>query len=569
MKEVIVQKDAVIDMRDGVRLAADIYRPSGSGCFPVLLQRTAYGKNNQTSSTMLNAIRAAEEGYVVVIADSRGRYSSEGVWEPFVCEIDDGFDTVEWCAAQPWSDGNVGMYGMSYVGATQWLAAIAAPPHLRCIFPVMTAADYKDGWVYQGGAFSLAFTSAWTAQFLAIPQLGRLGLTADQRGAEEARLMGNIERLRRSVSHLPLVDLPMLAAARLAPYFYDWLRRPDRDSYWELINISAHHDRISVPAFNLGGWYDLFVAGPPRNFAGLREKAASETARKGQKLVMGPWTHNSPSIAVAGERNFGFDATVVLEDLQLRWFDHWLKGKDTGLLGEPPVRIYVMGDGWRDEADWPPPGVEYRDYFLHSGGRANSLNGDGTLSLEPPKPGEPPDIYLYNPLNPVGTVGGGGVWDQRSVEQRVDVLVYSTSPLNEAVEVTGPVKLFLNAASTATDTDFYAKLLDVAPSGYAQNLCEGILRARYRDSPFHSVPLEAGRPYEVEVDMLVTSNRFLPGHAIRLEVTSSCFPRFDRNTNTGERVAEGTATVPAVQTVFHDGTRPSRLVLPTVRARRG
>src|SRR5262249_39165432 len=382
---------------------------------------------------------------------------------PFRSESQDGFDTVEWCAAQPWSSGKVGMYGMSYVGATQWLAAIAAPPHLVTLFPVMTAADYHDGWIYQGGALSLAFATAWTAQFLAIPQLDRLGLSLHERQAEEARLMQALERLRKPLSHLPLAELPLLRREGLAPYYYDWLAHPDGDEYWQRWSILAHHAQIRVPAFNLGGWYDLFLAGPPRNFAGLRERAATEAARKGQRLLLGPWTHNSPSLAVAGDMNFGWAATLSADDLQLRWFDYWLREIDNGIMDEPPVRIYVMGEGWRDEQEWPLARTRYVPFFLHSNGRANSLDGDGWLRQDPPG-AESPDVFLYNPQNPVPTVGAGGVADQRSVERRTDVLVYSTPPLSQPLEVTGPVRVILYASSSAPDTDFTAKLIDVAPT---------------------------------------------------------------------------------------------------------
>jgi len=551
-------------MRDSVLLSADVFRPSPRGRYPVLLQRTPYGKGQaQIAFNILNPIRAAEAGYVVVIQDTRGRYASEGEFAPFLYESQDGFDTVEWCAAQSWSNGKVGMYGMSYVGATQWLAAIAAPPHLVAIFPAMTAADYHGGWIYQGGALSLAFSTAWTAQFLAVSQIARLGLSLEERRTEEARLMQALERLRKTLSHLPLAELPLLRRDGLAPYYYDWIAHPDGDQYWQRWSTLAHHDRVTVPAFNLGGWYDLFLAGPPRNFAGLRERAATEAARTGQRLIMGPWTHNLPSIAVAGEMNFGWAATLCVEDLQLRWFDYWLKEIDNGIIDEPPVRLYVMGDGWRDEQEWPLARTQYVPFYLHSGGRANSLEGDGWLSRDP-SGSEPTDIFLYNPQNPVPTIGAGGVYDQRPVERRLDVLLYSTLPLPEPIEVTGPATVILYASSAALDTDFTAKLVDVAPNGYARNLCEGIMRARYRNSPTRPELLEPEQPYKFTIDLLVTSNLFRAGHQIRLEISSSNFPRFDRNPNTGEPAGTARRTQPAMQTVYHDTQHPSHILLPVI-----
>lgn len=559
MTDILINKDVPVPMRDGVRLFADVFRPNQPGRHPVLLLRTAYGKATQMTSTMLNPLRAVEEGYVVVVQDSRGRYTSDGEYEPFFCEIDDGYDTVEWCAEQEWSNGRVGMYGMSYVGATQWLAAISAPPHLVCIFPVMTAADYFDGWVYQGGAMYLSFTASWAAQFLAIPQLERLGLPADERQAEEAKIMASLARLRRTLSHLPLSSLPWFEREGLAPYYAEWLRHPAFDDYWQRASISHNHSAITVPAYSFGGWYDLFVAGPPRNFAGLTEKAATETARSGQKLLIGPWTHNSPAIAQVGERNFGPEATLVLEDLQLRWFEYWLKQVDNGIMAEPPVRLYVMNEGWRDEQEWPLARTRSTPLYLKSAGRANSLDGDGTLEFEKPS-SSAPDVYLYNPSIPTPTIGAAGVVDQRPVERRLDVLVYSTPPLKEAVEVTGPVSMVLYASSSAPDTDFTAKLVDVAPDGYAANLCDGIVRV----SKALPGPLEPGLVYELHIDMLVTSNLFRAGHRIRVEVASANFPRYSRNPNTGEQAECATQMQTALQTVYHDAIHPSHLLLPVI-----
>ncbi|MGH2584396.1 MAG: CocE/NonD family hydrolase, partial [Dehalococcoidia bacterium] len=374
---------------------------------------------------------------------------------------------------------------------------------------------------------------------------------------------GQIERLRRSLSHLPLRDLPMLARPGLAPYFQDWIAHPDADAYWQQVSISAHHDRVTVPAFNLGGWYDLFVAGPPRNYTGVRTRGATEAARAGSRLLVGPWTHNNPSIAQVGEINFGFGATLNVEDLQLRWFDYWLREIDNGMAEEPPVRIYVMGEGWRNEQEWPLARTQYTPFYIHSGGRAHSLDGDGKLSRDPPA-AEPPDVFLYNPVHPVPTIGAAGIADQRAVERRTDVLIYTSPPLTEPLEVTGPVQVVLWASSSAVDTDFTAKLVDVAPSGYARNLCEGILRAHYRNSSARPELLEPGRPYELTIDLLVTSNLFQAGHQIRLEISSSNFPRFDRNPNTGEPAGTACELRPAVQTVYHDGDHPTHILLPVI-----
>jgi putative CocE/NonD family hydrolase len=456
------------------------------------------------------------------------------------------------------------MYGMSYVGATQWLAAISSPPHLECIFPVMTAADYWDGWIYQGGAMYLSFAAAWAVQFLAIPQLERLGLSADERKAEEAKIMESLGRLRRTLSHVPLSELPWFEREGLAPYYREWMEHPSFDEYWQRVSIAGNHSKVTVPAFAMGGWYDLFLAGPLRNFEGLRKGAANEAARNGQKLLVGPWTHNSPSIAQVGERNFGLDATLVLEDLQLRWFERWLKQVDNGIDREPPVRLYVMNQGWRDEEEFPIARTQYTPLYIESNGRANGLDGDGRLSFRKPERAQTADVFLSNPASPTPTIGAAGIVDQRPVERRLDVLVYSTPPLTEPVEVTGPVSMVLYASTSAPDTDFTAKLVDVAPDGYATNLCDGIVRASYRDSKTEPTPLTPDRVYEFHIDMLYTANLFQAGHRIRVEVASGNFPRYSRNPNTGQQAECATEMRPALQTVYHDPARPSHLILPVI-----
>jgi hypothetical protein len=566
MSDIIAVTGIPVPMRDGARLYADVFRPARANRSPVLLQRTPYGRA-QGRATFMDPIRAVEAGYAVVIQEARGCFASDGNFAPFLYETDDGFDTVEWCAAQPWSDGKVGMYGVSYAGATQWLAAIARPPHLTAICPVMTAGDYHDGWVYQGGALRLAFVASWVAQFLAIPNLRRSGLAPDQVRAEETQIMRGLERLGRTLSYLPLKELPLLKWEGLAPYFYEWLKHPDGDAYWERWNILAHHDRIDVPALNVGGWFDLFASGPPRNFSGLQQQAAAESRRNVQRLIIGPWVHSWPPSVVAGEVNFGWEASLVGEDIALRWFDYWLREIDNGLLEEPPVRIYVMGSGWRDEDEWPLKRTEYTRFYLQSDGRANGLSGNGRLSRDDPGP-DSPDLFIYNPLYPVRTLGAAGIFDQRKAEIRSDVLVYSTPPLAEPMEVTGPVVVKLYASSSALDTDFTAKLVDVAPNGFASNLSDGIVRARYRNSPTVSELLVPSQPTEFTIDLDPTSNLFRAGHRVRLDISSSNFPKFDRNPNTGEPAAEARLTQPAIQTIYHDAERPSHVILPVIPSTR-
>ena len=571
-----VESNVPVPMRDGTVLNADVYAPAGSGPFPVLLQRTPYDKTTPLTMGMLDPLKAARHGFAVVIQDTRGRHTSQGEFYAFLDDIDDGYDTVEWAAAQPWSSGKVGMYGCSYVGATQWLAAMATPPHLTAMAPNVTGSNYHEGWTYQGGAFELGFNVAWTLTSLTLANSGNLsatrGLTADRR----QRLVDAVDTMDEAFKVLPFREFPHLQG--LADYFYDWLDHPEYDEYWKRLCIEEAHPTIGVPAYNLGGWYDIFLGGTLRNFMGMRAKGATEKARRGQKLLIGAWPHGARGTSLAGSYYFGQASdslSIDMDGIHLRWFDHWLKGIDNGIMGEPPVRIFVMGDNvWREEDEWPLSRARGTKYYLHSSGKANSLHGNGVLSTRPPGE-EPPDAFLYNPLDPVPTRGGAlagsspywvptGAFDQRGVESREDVLVYSTPPLDTDVEVTGHITVSLWAATSATDTDFTAKLVDVDDDGTARNLTDGIIRARYRDSSTTPSLVEPGRAYSYTIDLWATSNVFKRGHRIRLEISSSNFPRFDRNGNTGTPVAVDGAPQPALQTVLHDPQHPSHVTLPVV-----
>ena len=483
---------------------------------------------------------------------------------------------MEWAAAQPWSSGRVGMYGASYVGATQWLATLSRPPHLAAIVPNVTASDYHDGWTYQGGAFELGFNVSWTMLQLTLANFRNLSSRMTIAPERQQQLIDAIDGMESSFRSLPLKDFPPLANG-LATYFYDWLAHPDYDDYWKQLCIEENHHQLSVPAYNIGGWYDIFLGGTIRNYLGMREKAATEDARRGQRLLIGPWQHGSRGTSLVGDHYFGLaaDAAAVdLDGIHFRWFDYWLKGIANGLLDDPPVRIFVMGDNaWRDEAEWPLARAQSINYYLHSQGKANSRNGNGTLSVMHPAE-EPTDVFLYNPLDPVPTRGGplccnpyfmsNGAFEQGEIEGREDVLVYSTPPLEREVEVTGPITVTLWAATSARDTDFTAKLVDVCEHGCARNLTDGIIRARYRDSASSPSLVEPGRAYSYKIDLWATSNVFQAGHRIRVEVSSSNFPRFDRNTNTGNVIAEDTDCSPAMQTILHDSQHPSHITLPVV-----
>ena len=557
------EHDVSARMRDGVILHADVYRPKADGTFPVLLERTPYDKNGSAGF----GVKAAARGYVVIVQDVRGRYTSEGEWYPFKSESNDGFDSVEWAATLPYSNGKIGMFGGSYVGATQMLAAIAHPPHLAGICPVVTASNYHDGWTYRGGAFEQWFNESWTSG-LAQDTLNRLV----QKNTNALNGMWKLP-----LTTYPLFELPQASSdpdltRSLAPYFLDWLAHPNYDDYWKRVSIEEHFEDIQVPMLTIAAWYDIFLGGSLRNYSGVKLHGGSDAARQGQRLLVTIGGHAGSGRKI-GDVDFGPAAEFEEDGATLDWYDYVFK-KASNQFAAKPVRIFVMGaNQWRDEEDWPLARARETKYFLHSAGKANSLSGDGTLTNATPR-SESADHYTYDPANPAPTIGGPlccdsdhlkpGPRDQRPVEAREDVLVYSTTALAQDLEVTGSIRLELFASSSAVDTDFIAKLVDVWPDGFAQNLTEGIVRGRYRDSQEQPVLMNPNQTYKLTLDLWSTSNVFRKGHRLRLEVSSSNFPRFDRNLNTGEDNASARRSVSASNVIYHDAEHPSALILPIV-----
>ena len=563
--DIVVERNVSMQTRDGVTLRADIYRPAAEGNYPVLLTRTPYNKDN----TAVFARKAVARGYMVVAQDVRGRYASEGEWYTFKHEIDDGYDTVEWAAALPHSNGKVGMFSGSYVGATQMLAAISHPPHLAGICPVVTASNYHENWTYQGGAFEQWFNESWTSS------LAQDSFNRQVTQAKNALVGSKVLPLRQYplFNKLELGSGPEGYTRKLAPYFLDWLDHPTYDSYWKQWSIEENYANIQVPALTITAWYDIFMGGSLRNYMGMKTGAGTEAARKGQQLVITLGGHSGWGRTI-GEVDFGPDAPFDENAITLDWYDYLFLGKQNQFANGKPVKIFVMGENkWRDEEAWPLERAKETRYYLHSAGRANSVTGDGVLS-NATSDTEVADKFIYDPANPVPTVGGPlccdavhlapGPRDQKEVESRPDVLVYSTEPLELDLEVNGLVTLDLYAISSAVDTDFTAKLVDVWPNGFAQNLTEGILRASYRESTAEAKPIIPGKVYEYKIDLWSTSNVFLKGHRIRLEVSSSNFPRFDRNLNTGKSASTSAAFVKATNTILHDAAHPSALILPVV-----
>jgi putative CocE/NonD family hydrolase len=567
-REVEVERNVPSRMRDGTVLYADIYRPKSAGPWPVLLIRQPYDKTQAENLTYAHPAWYARYGYMVVAQDCRGRWLSEGEWYPFKHEEADGYDTVAWAAGLPGSTGQVGMYGFSYGGATQLWAAVHQPPGLTAIMPALTGSDYYDGWTYRGGALHHAFTQSWTA-FLAQDTAHRW---------QDYELEGTIAgALGNAWANywIPPQYYPFVSKEGLAPYYYDWLKHDTDDDYWRQWSIRRRYEQITVPALHIAGWYDVFLEGTLENFVGLQTQAGSEQARQNQKLVVGPWYH-MPWHQKVGAFDLGEAARNCVDSLQILWLDKHLRGERNQLDEEPPVTLFIMGENqWRFEHEWPLKRAQATQFFLHSKGRANSLNGNGWLDQVTPGD-ELPDIFTYDPRLPVMSIGGHsccvdvltpmGAFDQRPQEYHNDILIYTTEPLGQDVEVTGPVVVTLYAASTAVDTDFTAKLVDVQSCGQAVNVGEGILRARFRESLERPTPIEPERVYEYKILVGSTANVFKAGHRIRLEISSSNFPTFDRNSNSGKPLAEAGPVdwFVATQTVFHDNRYPSHVVLPII-----
>lgn len=543
--------DAFILMRDGVRLSADVYLPDTDGKYPVLLMRTYYGKCNSdlAEKEMEEFISFfVKHGYAVVVQDCRGRYDSEGNFYIEIYDFDDGYDTVEWCATQEWSNGKVGMFGCSYPGCIQLSAAISGNEHLKCIVPRDATSDsYFNGGFMRGGVMQ-----------------GWLEWCVHTAGRSSRNGLRKKTRWNKVYRDLPLIELDERLGFNF-PWWKDYLRHPCYDEYWERFSYERKHDRISSASLNVGGWYSSSdIDGTIRNFLGITQKGKRLSPGTHHKLIIGPWSHCKAASSY-GELDFGGQAMLDLKEIHLRWFEYWLKGNDTGIMKEPPIKYFLMGaNKWCTAHQWPPEGASYIRHYLRSGGKANSLLGDGLLSNQPPGD-EPPDEFTYDPENPVPFAIQSDeqvILDQRVVERRDDVLVYATPPLTEDVAVVGPIRGKVYASSSALDTDFVAKLVDVHPNDVAIFLTIGVVRARYRTSFEKRALIEPGVVYEYNIDMSNTANQFKKGHKIRLEVSSSAFPYFLKNQNTGNDIGTDTGSIVARQSIYHNRSYQSYLELP-------
>jgi putative CocE/NonD family hydrolase len=574
-------------MRDGTLLATEVYLPrDASGPLPVVMLRSPYNGGDATGC-MNRCEELAARGYAVVNQDVRGTGRAHGVMTPFLQEQHDGYDAVEWAASRPWSNGRVGLWGVSYYGVTVMQAAIAHPPHLVAAVAVITASDYHDNWTYVNGVLDLWFTQSWLAGWADVDANRRQQLRAgvpwpEVRQRALSRGSQNSGQLPDWNRQLPLDQLP--AFKDTVPFYYDWLAQPDYQPFWSSVDIERRYASIRVPMLLVGGWYDIFSVGTVRNFIGISTAGGSALARAQTRLVMYPLCHGNCNAAMSFAPDFWSDAAPPMS---LAWWDHWLKGADNEVTHDPPVRLFVMvppEQGNRDEGFWitadhyPLPGTMRTRFALHSAGHANSRTGDGTLAAGSAASG-PADTFTYDPLNPVPTLGGAlccndqqfapGAFDQSELELRDDILVYTSAPLAQDLTVVGPVTVDFWATSSARDTDFTAKLVDVRPDGVAHNILDRIINAGLRGgSKSTRSPITPGRAYEYRLALGDTALIFKAGHRIRLEISSSNFPHFARNPNTGEAAARAGRFISATQTLRHDARHPSWLELPVVSLQR-
>ncbi|HYZ84753.1 MAG TPA: CocE/NonD family hydrolase [Bryobacteraceae bacterium] len=560
-EEIRVDRYLPATMRDGVKLYGDLYRPAREGKFPVLVVRTPYGVQRDGIHEAL--IKFAQHGYAVYAQDVRGRYESEGKWEPFRNEAADGYDTIEWAAKQPWSNGKVAMEGGSYLGHVQWRAATQNPPSLVTVYPMVASTDIYKNWLTHGGAFRLSFNYGWGV----VRMPNRIMLPQYWHTEEFAPPELKYEKI---LLHLPLSDIDKSSGGQVVPHFRDWVKHQSWDEYWSSISDETF-EKVKVPAHTSGGWFDIFLNGTINGFVGMRRTGGTEKARRESKMIIGAWGHG-PSRKF-GDVDFGPTANRDMFEEQLRWYNHYLKGEDNGIDREPPVEIFFMGiNKWQHAQDWPLPDTKFTPFYLGGGGQANTATGNGVLSDGKPS-ASGLDKYAYDPNNPVPTLGGNnccgtptlaGPKDQRPIESRKDVLVYTSEALKSPLAIAGPVRMKLFAATDGRDTDWMVKLVDVSPDGFAMNIAEGIVRARFRKGVDQMELLQPNQVYEFDIDMAGTANVFQPGHRIRVDITSSNFPQFDRNPNTGDDLGVSSKVRTAQQVVHHGGARASHIVLPVV-----
>ncbi|MBI2802859.1 MAG: CocE/NonD family hydrolase [Gammaproteobacteria bacterium] len=573
---VIVDKNIVVPLRDGIELRADIYRPAAAGRYPVLLQRTPYNKELWPITAMtLDPIRAAAAGYAVVIQDVRGRWTSGGgVFFPYRDELNDGYDSVAWAAEQPYSSGRIGCYGLSYMGATSWLAAASGHPALHALSPTTAPNDFWRDHFWRGGALNIGTLAMW-----AMRAIGPAALIRGRPKPAEffpllTQLIDDVDNFENVLRALPLNQFTPTRPDDVAflPFFYEFLRHPVQDKWTASLLMTDKHSQVTAPSLSIAGWHDLLLAADLQHFRAMRDGAGSEHARRHSKLMIGPWAHGMFH-SVVGDLDFGFRANGMFLDLkedltklQLRWFDRWLKEERNGLDEESAVKLFVQGrNRWRDENDWPLARARATPWFL---------NGDASFSSRRTAMSTDARSFVYDPHDPCPTCGGTlllptqyspGPVDQSALLIRRDVLQYTSSALSTDLEITGAVTAVLYVTTSGRDTDFIVKLCDVHPDGRCFNVCDGVLRLSFRDGQSRQAT-EPGSVVKINIDLWSTAMVFKAGHRLRVLVTSSDFPRYDRNPNTFELAHEATKLVPVLQQVLHTESGASHLVLPEIHS---
>jgi len=555
-----VRKDVAVPMRDGVILRADVVLPNVTGRFPTLVYRTPYGKQFVLKEGSTSE-KAVARGYAVVIQDVRGRYASDGDFSPYQNEGHDGYDTIEWAARQPWSDGNIGTFGLSYPGAVQWLAAVENPPHLKAMVPAMTFSTPRN-FFYSGGVFDGSWLD-WIWFNIAPDARHRKNLPGPQTRKEAAATWKmDHERLQ---SFLPLRDLQDLK--QVAPFYYDWLAHSPADPWWDWAELQNKYDRVHAAVLNFSGWYDEAYGpdGATTNFNGLLASRRGEKDPR-TRTVIGPWTHGGQDESKSGERDFGSAAPIDYDELILRWMDHYLRNIDNSVDREKPVRLFVMGDNaWRDEDSWPLRRAHETSYYLNAWGTASRT---GTLHSSLLAPSARTSEILSDPAHPLtDPYTEYGAHDYRAFRGRDDVLVFDTIPLQTDTEVTGAIRAEIFVSADVTDFDLWVRLLDVAPDGTAFNLMSpglDVLRASYRNASLKPELLIPGKVYPLNLDRMLTSNVFCAGHRIRVQFSAAFSPHFSRNLQTGESEIVSSGTQLGHIRIYHDVEHSSRIVLPII-----
>lgn len=554
-----IQSEVVVKVRDGVGLRASLLLPQGHGPFPVLVYRTPYGKDNALKEYMTFR-HATERGYAVIVQDVRGRYASQGQFLPYENEGHDGFDTIEWAARQPWSNGNVGTFGLSYPGAVQWLAAVENPPHLRAMVPAMTFSTPQN-FFYAWGTWDLSWIE-WIWNNIAFDVRAKKNLAGPKTYEESVAAWGKTHV--QMESNVPLRNLPELK--EVAPYYYDWLSHPPDDPWWDWCELRNKYDRVHAAVLNLSAWYDdnYGPEGATTNFAGLLKSRARGAART--TLLLGPWVHGVDSTAKtkSGEREFGTAAAIDYDEVVLQWMDHYLRGIDNGVESRNPVRYFVMGENqWHDAAAWPPKS-HIASYYLTGLQERKS----GGLSPTAPVTNLEFTTFVSDPDDPVrNPYDNSGAHDYQNLEKRADVLSFDSVEMSTDTEITGPIQARIFLSCDCRDVDIWARLLDVAPDGTAFNVMSpglDVQRASYRDIRKGRQLLTPGKIYEIDLDHLITSNMFLKGHKIRVQLSASFFPNFSRNLQSGEPESSSNKVQKATIRIYHDAQHPSQLNLPVV-----